>query len=111
MVRGVISREANALLGKVENFYRSRCASSQEKDLPTVLRNLAEYLERAENSDILHPVGCRQVVTRFKNSSKRDQIRALQVLGCSNLDIANAANTEARAKLFRSVITSNTLEM
>ena len=37
MVRGVISRQANSLLGKVENFYLRMCKGDKEH-LPGVLR-------------------------------------------------------------------------
>ena len=42
MVRGVISRQANSLLGKVENFYIRMCKGDKE-DLPGVLDAMATY--------------------------------------------------------------------
>ena len=59
MVRGVISRQANSLLGKVENFYIRMCKGDKE-DLPGVLDAMATYLEQ-ETLDVLHPVGLTQL--------------------------------------------------
>ena len=42
MVRGVISRQANSLLGKVENFYLKMC-KGQKEDLPNTLDAMAAY--------------------------------------------------------------------
>ena len=66
MVRGVISRQANSLLGKVENFYIRMCKGDKE-DLPGVLDAMATYLEQ-ETLDVLHPVGLTQLTKKFKNS-------------------------------------------
>jgi len=66
MVRGVISRQANSLLGKVENFYLRMCKGDKEH-LPGVLDAMAAYLEQ-ETLDVLHPVGLIQLTKKFKNS-------------------------------------------
>ena len=75
LVRGVIDLNANNLIGAIENKFFSYC-SGNKRDLPQVLRNIADYLERPQ-SDILHPVGLNQLVNRFKNHSKDEQIKLL----------------------------------
>ena len=100
-IRGVVSSEGNALLGKIENFYNSRCINSAY-DLPETLRAIAEYLESEQGP--LHPVGVRQLVRRFKRSSKNDQIAILDKLQISSESINECKNSEQRSKLYRKYI-------
>lgn len=60
-VRYSIDRNQNILLGKIENSVKRTGLSKQEDfDLPTVLRNLADFLERGQYKDeegnyLIHP--------------------------------------------------------
>lgn len=99
-IRGIISSEGNVLIGKIENFFKSRCSKCQAK-LPQVLRNIANYLEREQGP--LHPVGVRQLVKRFKRMGKIDQINILS----SHYDIEKineCKNSEQRSKLYRATL-------
>jgi len=100
-IRGVVSNEGNALLGKIENFYGSRCARA-EWELPKVLRALANYLE--EDQGPLHPVGTRQVTKRFGRMKKDEQIAILKKQGAGGLAIIACKNSKDRTKLYRSLI-------
>ena len=42
-IRGVISRQANTLIGKMENIYTTMC-KGDPAELPGVLENIAAYL-------------------------------------------------------------------
>jgi len=97
-IRGVVSSEGNALLGKIENFYRSRCVNS-EWDLPKVLRQLASYLE--EEQGPLHPVGTRQLTKRFNRLKKDEQYNILVGEGVGADEIAACKNSKERTKLYR----------
>jgi hypothetical protein len=102
-IRGVISREANTMLGKIENIHRSIC-KGDPKDLPEVLLNTAKYL-RAPASGILHPVGIKQLTSRFKrNLSKHEQEFALQKMGAKKDEIKCCKNVNDRSNLYRSLI-------
>ena len=98
-IRGVVSNEGNALLGKIENFYRSRCART-ELDLPRVLRNIAIYLE--EEQGPMHPVGTRQVTKRFGRMKKSEQEKLLRTVSPEVL--AECKNSADRTKLYRRMI-------
>jgi hypothetical protein len=100
-VRGVVSNEGNALLGKIENFYRGRCANS-EWDLPKVLRQLAFYLE--EEQGPLHPVGTRQLTKRFNRMRKDKQATLLLSMNVSDDEIDACKNSNERTKLYRKAI-------
>ena len=100
MVRGVISRVGNSLLGKIENFLGSRCRT-QPEDYPRVLRACADYLEE-EGTDVLHPVGLKQLATRFKNNLTADeQIDLLVEMGDPIENVLSLGNAKNRTKRFR----------
>ena len=100
MVRGVISRQANSLLGKVENFYLRMCKGDKEH-LPGVLDAMAAYLEQ-ETLDVLHPVGLIQLTKKFKNSlTAAEQVVELRVLGATKKELESCSNEKERCKLYR----------
>ena len=108
MVRGVISRVGNSLIGKIENFLTSRCRQKPE-NFPRILRNIAEYLER-ENTDILHPVGLTQLTKRFRNNlTAQEQYDVLADLGADEETLDACTNSKHRATLFRT-LTKNKYE-
>ena len=99
MVRGVVSRVGNSLLGKIENFAYRRCQVSQS-DLPNVLRAIADYVEQ-EQLDVLHPVGLTQLSKRFKSLTSEKQKATLLDLGAKRKQIMECSNASERTKLFR----------
>jgi len=102
-IRGVISRQANTMIGKIENIFTSMCRGNPE-DLPEVLENIATYL-RQPDSNLLHPVGLNQLTNRFKNNLlKDDQCFLLVALGLSNSEVNACINVKARVKLFKQLI-------
>lgn len=102
MVRGVISRVGNSLIGKIENFLKSR-AGADEKDFPKILRNIADYLER-KDTDVLHPVGLTQLTKRYINNfNAQEQRNILLDLGAGDDEIALCSNAKHRAALFRNL--------
>lgn len=102
-IRAVISREANTMLGKIENIHRSIC-KGDPKDLPKVLINIADYLKR-ERTGILHPVGLKQLASRFKrNLPKEEQEFALKKMGAKKSEINCCKNVNDRTALYRSLI-------
>jgi len=108
MVRGVLSRQANSLLGKVENFFLKMCRGRKE-DLPNTLEAMATYLER-EEMDVLHPVGLTQLTRKFANSlTAAQQVTELKDLGASEGDLASCKNQKQRKELFRK-LTKNKYE-
>jgi len=99
MVRGVVSRVGNSLLGKIENFAYRRCQVSQSH-LPDVLRGIADYLEQ-EQLDVLHPVGLTQLSKRFKSLTSEKQKATLVDLGAKRKQLMECSNASERTKLFR----------
>jgi hypothetical protein len=99
MVRGVISRTGNTLLGKAENHFNRMCVQAVV-DLPTALRNMADYLEQ-KDTGVLHPKGLKQLTSRFRGKKKKEQLRILRKLDVIIDDIESAKSSKARCLLFR----------
>jgi hypothetical protein len=100
-IRGVISLEVNALIGKIENFYRTRCANNS-KGLPTLLRAIATYLEAEQGP--YHPVGLKQITRRFTRLPKPEQLEALNAMGVSVEQITSCRSALKRAGLYRKLL-------
>ena len=102
-IRGVISREANSLIGKIENTYKSLCKGSPE-ELPGVLENINSYLMQ-DQSGVLHPTGLTQLTKRFERNLRADDQRfALQTMGAKKSEINVCNNSKDRSRLFRSLL-------
>ena len=102
MVRGVISRMGNSLLGKIENYLYRRCGQPPET-FPDILRNIADYLER-EQFDVLHPVGLTQLTKRFRNNLTADeQYAVLRDLGADEEILDTLTNIKHREAYFRTL--------
>jgi hypothetical protein len=104
VVRGVISMEGNTFLGRVENSFR-RFGTSSDIGLPSVLRNMADYLEK-NPTGYLHPVGLKQLASRFNRLIVDDQVFALKVLGAKKSEIKACTNSKQRTILYRKLITN-----
>lgn len=100
MVRGVISRQANSLIGKVENFYLGMCKGDKEL-LPITLEAMAGYLDQ-EQSKTLHYQGLKQLTNKFKNKLTRpEQIEILKSMNATQEELEKCSNQKHRAELFR----------
>ena len=102
-VRGVIDFNANNLLGVIERKYYSYC-SGDPKDLPNVLRRIADFLERPPTG-YLHPVGLKQLVAKFKGLKKDEQINTLKSFYFVDMNEINCCtNQHDRVKLYRTLL-------
>lgn len=99
-VRGVISDEANILLGKIENFINKTMAGNTVP-VEQILKNIIKYLEEQPNQT-LHPQGVSDLVRRFKvRLKKKDQVTILQK---ADVDCSKLKNVTQRANAYRKVI-------
>jgi hypothetical protein len=102
-IRGVIDFNANNLLGVIERKFFSYCSGKAE-DLPNVLRNIADFLERPR-SGYLHPVGLNQLIAKFKGQPKENQINLLNsfyFVDTNEITLCN--NQQDRVKLYRTLL-------
>tara|TARA_R100001224_G_scaffold108460_1_gene84816 strand:- start:17632 stop:18138 length:507 start_codon:yes stop_codon:yes gene_type:complete len=102
-VRGIIDFNANNLLGVIERKYYSYC-SGKPKDLPRVLRAIANFLERPPTGH-LHPVGLNQLVAKFRKKNKQEQIKTLNMFYfVDKSTIKSCNNLKDRVKLYRTLL-------
>jgi hypothetical protein len=102
-IRGVVSSEGNALLGRIENAYKRLSINARAVGLPQVLRNMANYLDRPQSND-LHPEGFRQLYKRFSRLDKSTQLDILLKLGINRKLIQACNNSLDRTKLYKSYL-------
>lgn len=102
-IRGVIDFNANNLLGVIERKFFSYC-SGDAKDLPNVLRNIADFLERPRSGH-LHPVGLNQLIAQFKRHNKEEQEKLMgQFYFSDENEINSCTNVQQRVKLYRTLL-------
>src|SRR5690554_1661431 len=75
-VRGVISREINVLIRKIENTHTRNIRYWCDVPLPTLLRGIADYLEQ-DPLPIIHPGWKKKCLTAFNKLSAREKDRVL----------------------------------
>ena len=83
MVRGVIERECNAMLGVTENAYKRFFSYWSTIPLPEVLRRMAAYLERSEDPRHRHPSWIKYCKVQFNKLKAAQQDKVLSELGYS----------------------------
>lgn len=101
LVRGVISDDANILLGKIENHIVKKMHRHPD-DVLTILENICEYI-MDQPGTTLHPVGVSDFVRKFKNLKASEQKDILESYGVNHTDLKN---TKQRCNAYRKVLTS-----
>lgn len=96
-VRGVLSREINVLVGKIENTYTRNIKYWCDLPLPFLLRGIADYLEQ-EPLEIIHPNWKKKATTAFNKLTAKEQDRVLKSFGYSVMLKPNPAKRKAAFK-------------
>ena len=103
-VRGVLERELNAFVGAAENAYRRHLGYWLPTPLPDVLRAVAAYLERPDDTRYRHNGWIRRLTTKFNKLPAAKQNLVLQSL-CGK----QGSNPAARKKLWSTVVKDRNL--
>ena len=101
LVRGVLHRNVNALIGVLENNYKRHLNSWYPYDLPSFLRLAADYLEKEDDLRWFHPSWIKRLTTDFNALKEGDKKALLSEMGASS-----GINLTERKKLFKEVIIS-----
>ena len=102
-VRGVLHRQVNAFAGKAENAYVRLIAWWYPNDLPTLLRECADYLEKEPDGRYRHNGWIKKINTEF---NKLKEVQKDTVL--KSLDQPSGKNATERKKLFqKALLTKN----
>lgn len=79
--RGIIDRDVNQFIGKIESAYKRFVKHKSTESLPDILQDIATYLRMAPGthnrlSAVLHPEGVAKLCRQFsyKNSSEQSKI-------------------------------------
>ena len=103
LVRGVLHRQVNAFLGKAENAYMRLMQWWYPNDLPALLRECADYLEREEDTRFRHNGWIKKVNTAFNKLKESDKDKVLELMG-----LEKGKNGAERKKLFQNgILTKN----
>lgn len=95
-VRGVLERETNAMLGVIENGHKRFFSYWSTLPLPEILRRMADYLERPEDTRFRHPGWLKKLSSAFTKLNAYQQGTVLQSLG-----YAYGKNAVDRKVIFR----------
>ncbi len=104
--RAVLDRTVNSFEGKVQNAFDRYIKHLTDKDLPTVLRNLADYYEQDYTETHIHHTALTVDVKKFKNLPAAQQCSVLESFG-----VVPESNTAKRANQARKLIKSGDLDM
>ena len=99
LVRGVLHRQVNAFLGKAENAYMRLMQWWYPNDLPTLMRECADYLEREEDTRFRHNGWIKKVNTAFNKLKESDKDKVLELMG-----LEKGKNGAERKKIFQKAI-------
>lgn len=100
-VRGVIHRQANAVLGKIENMWTRYLKFWYTGTLSSFLRSCADYLERRDDHRYIHPGWLRGCQTKFNALNESQKKKVLVALAQPEGD-----NAKQRKELFRKALNS-----
>ena len=103
-VRGVIHRNTNSALGRIENVWTRDLSWWYDKDLPTFLRQCSDYLERKKDTRYRHNSWIRTVKVQFNKLSASQQNEVLKTLGS-----ITGSNPKTRKELFAKVVMDRSL--
>ena len=98
LVRGVLHRQVNSYIGKLENNFTRMIAWWYKDDLPTLLEQVAKYL-RKEPLPYRHPHWQKKLHTEFNKLPASQQDQALVSLGSTK-----GKNLRERKELFSKIV-------
>lgn len=104
--RAVLDRTVNSFEGKVQNAFDRYIKHLTDKDLPTILRNLADYYEKDFSENPIHHTALTVDVKKFKSLPAAQQISILESFG-----VMPESNSAKRANQARKLIKSGDLDM
>jgi len=98
-VRGVLHRQTNAVLGKLENMYTRYLSWWYEGTLSDFLRGCADYLDKEHPQDFIHPAHVKYLQVQFNKLSEGQKKNVL-----AHFNSETGVNGKQRKELFQKVI-------
>jgi Recombination endonuclease VII len=100
-VRGILSRQINTFIGKAENNYKRMIPWWCNIPLPELLRLIAAYLEREDDTTYLHPSWIKSCKVHFNKLSESEKAQALKLM-----KQPEGKNGKERKEIFRKALLS-----
>lgn len=94
-VRGILHRQSNALLGKIENLYNRYLSWWYSGSLSDFLRKTADYLDKEHSKEYVHPGWIKRCTIDFCKLTAKQQTDVLLKLNSSD-----GKNAVERKKIF-----------
>ena len=98
-VRGVLHRQINCALGKLEGVYARYLSTWYPGSLSDFLRLSADFLEKGDDNRYVHPGFIKRLCTDFASLNEKGKKEVLHLLGQPQ-----GNNATERKKLFRSAL-------
>lgn len=99
--RGVLDRDSNQFLGKVESAYK-RFLRSKGVRLDNALDGIILYLqENLSTLEVIHPQSISLMIKRFSRLNGKIQEQVLKVVGAQVKEIAGCKTKSERTKLYK----------
>lgn len=106
-VRGILHRQTNASLGKLEGVWTRYLSYWYPYDLPTFLRQAADYIEKFDKEPdkrFRHPNWQKKVKTKFNALNAKQQDKVLLALGSQQ-----GKNVKERRDIFSKIVLDRNL--
>lgn len=103
-VRGVLDRQTNAALGKLENVFTRHLGYWYPYDLQTFLRASADYLDLEEDKRWYHSAWQKKIVTLFNKLPTKQQDTVLQ-----HFHQPKGNNSVERKESFKKIVSDKSL--
>lgn len=110
VVRQVLDREVNCLLGKIENAFRRYLGHKTKKPLVDVLENVIKYLKQDYTQNPLHPTSVKVELRPFRRLKAQKQIKILESLNQNPKSTLKGRVQQIRKLIIKNVISSGTLK-
>lgn len=99
-VRGILHRQSNAVLGKIENLWTRYLSYWYKGTLQEFLRKTADYLDREIDTRYLHPGFIKRLEVEFNKLNEANKREVLR-----KLDVEDGKNaTERKAKFKKEIL-------
>lgn len=102
-VRGVLDRQINVFLGKIENSYIRYIKYWYKDDLSTLLNQLSAYLSKTQSEEYVHPSWLKRVKIDFNKLKVQEQDRVLEVL-LGTIPTGGYKNSTKRKETFNKIL-------
>lgn len=103
-VRGVLARQTNAALGKLERVYLRYLSYWYPHDLQTFLRSSADYLDLEQDKRWYHSAWQKKIFTLFNKLPTKQQDTVLQYF-----NQPKGSNSVQRKASFKKIVTDRSL--